>query len=91
MPSIIRKSSVRSASGRGVSAQKRAAAKAEEAAKILHTFATTLNSLNEVKRASHTPTVTSRNWWKIQGGRFREDPTFNEFVAQVQAARKREG
>ena len=72
------------------SAQKLAARKAEEAAKVLHSFAATLNSLDESSRAA-TPTPTRRNWWKLQAGRFRDDPTFADFVAQVQAARKLEG
>jgi hypothetical protein len=34
--------------------------------------------------------VTPRNWWRLQAGRFKDDPTFDQFVAQVQAARKHE-
>jgi len=32
--------------------------------------------------------ATPRNWWKLQAGRFKNDPTFAEFVGQVQIARK---
>jgi hypothetical protein len=35
--------------------------------------------------------ATPRNWWRLQAGRFKNDPTFPEFVAQVQAARRHEG
>jgi hypothetical protein len=86
MAAITRKSPAKRAS-----AQKLAARKAEQAAKVLQSFAATLNSLDEPKPTSRRPTLTPRNWWKTQPGRFREDPTFPEFVAQVQAARKREG
>jgi crotonobetainyl-CoA:carnitine CoA-transferase CaiB-like acyl-CoA transferase len=86
MAAITRKSPANRAS-----AQKLAARKAEQVAKVLQSFAATLNSLDEPKQASRRPTLTARNWWKAQAGRFRDDPTFPEFVAQVQAARRREG
>jgi len=38
------------------------------------------------KRAAQK--ITPRNWWRLQAGRFKDDPTFADFVAQVQAARK---
>jgi len=60
-------------------------------AKVLHSFATTLKSLDELEPTTGTPAPTPRNWWRIQAGRFKNDPTFSDFVAQVQAARKREG
>jgi hypothetical protein len=34
--------------------------------------------------------VTPRNWWRLQAGRFKDDPTFSEFVALVRAARSQE-
>jgi hypothetical protein len=34
---------------------------------------------------------TPPNWWRVQAGRFKNDPTFADFVAQVQAIRKVEG
>lgn len=74
-----------------LSAQKLAAQKAEEVATHLHSFAATLISLDALTPASHRPTPTPRNWWKLQAGRFQDDPTFADFVAQVQAARKHEG
>lgn len=70
-------------------AQKLAARRAEEAARVLHSLAATLNSLDESTRAVHTATPTPRNWWKVQAGRFGDDPTFADFVAEVKAARKR--
>jgi beta-phosphoglucomutase-like phosphatase (HAD superfamily) len=73
------------------SAQKRAAEKAEEAAEVLHSFAATLNSLDALTPASRHRTPTPRNWWHLQAGRFKDDPTFPDFVTQVQAARRREG
>ncbi len=73
------------------SAQKRAARKAEEAAKVLHSFAQSLNSLDALTPASGKTAVTKRNWWRAQAGRFKDDSSFPEFVAQVQAARKKEG
>lgn len=72
-------------------AQKLAAEKAEEAAKLLHSFAASLNSLDELTPPARQPSPTPRNWWKSQAGRFKDDPTFAEFVANVQAARKQEG
>jgi hypothetical protein len=83
-------SSRKSQAGRA-SAQKRAAEKAEEVAAVLHSFAATLNSLDAVAPASRAPLPTPRNWWRLQAGRFKDDPTFSDFVAQVQAARKHEG
>jgi hypothetical protein len=76
---------------KAASAQKRAARQAEAAAKVLHSLASSLNSLHDSNRAIRKPAVTPRNWWKVQAGRFRDDPTFAEFVSQVRAARKREG
>lgn len=73
------------------SAQKRAAEKAEEVAGVLHSFAATLISLDAVAPTHRTSTPTPRNWWHLQAGRFKGDPTFADFVARVQAARKREG
>jgi hypothetical protein len=81
----------RKASPSVATARKRAAARAEEAAKALHSLATTLTSLDALTHASRTPTVTPRNWWRLHAGRFRHDPTFYDFVGEVQAARKREG
>jgi hypothetical protein len=78
-------------SGIQARAQKRAAQKAEEAAEVLHSFAATLNSLGALPHRHRKTAATPRNWWRTQAGRFRNDPTFAEFVAQVQAARKREG
>jgi hypothetical protein len=83
--------STRKPPGNRASAQKLAALKAEEVAKVLHSFATTLKSLDELKPAKRTPVPTPHNWWRVQAGRFKNDPTFSDFVAQVQAARKREG
>jgi hypothetical protein len=83
--------SLRKKSSKRASAQKRAAQKAEEVAKLLHSFAVTLMSLEAGTSASRTPTPTPRNWWRLQAGRFKDDPTFPDFVAQVQAARKHEG
>jgi len=68
-----------------------AAEKAEEVAEALHLFAATLISLDGSSPAKRTPAPTPRNWWRLQAGRFKDDPTFPDFVAQVQAARKREG
>jgi hypothetical protein len=86
MPTSVRKSPNRRAT-----AQKRAADKAEEVAKALHSFAATLNSLDATNPATGRPVPTPRNWWRLQAGRFKGDATFPEFVAQVQAARRREG
>ena len=69
----------------------RAAKKAEEAAKVLRSFADSLIQLDVVKAANGKPSPTPRNWWKLQSGRFKDDPTFAEFVKEVRAARKREG
>jgi len=68
------------------SPQTRAAREAEEVAKSLRAFAVTLNALDQNQPAKPTP----RNWWRKQAGRFAQDQTFPAFVAQVQAARKRE-
>jgi len=84
MPTAIRKSPARRAT-----AQERAAEKAEEVAKLLHSFAAALNNLDVSGSKSTLP--TPRNWWKLQAGRFKNDPTFADFVAQVQASRKQEG
>ncbi|HSU67869.1 MAG TPA: hypothetical protein VLJ39_13415 [Tepidisphaeraceae bacterium] len=73
------------------SAQKLAARKAEEAAAALHSFAATLAPLDIPQKAGRTPTPSPRNWWRVQAGRFKDDPTFADFVAEVQAARKHEG
>jgi len=71
------------------SAQKRAAEEVEEVAKALHSFAATLTSLDALTPAARA--ATKHHWWRLQAGRFRDDPTFPDFVAQVQAARKHEG
>jgi hypothetical protein len=86
MATVTRKSS-----RKRPTAEKRAAQKAEEAAKVLHSFAASLNSLDQLKPAIRKPVPTSRNWWRLQSGRFKNDPTFPDFVAQVQAARRHEG
>ena len=86
MPTITRKSSVRRAT-----AQKRAAEKAQEAADVLHSLASSLALLDSVTPVEGKPKPTPRNWWKLQAGRFKNDSTFSDFVAQVQASRKREG
>jgi hypothetical protein len=83
MATILKKPSTR------LTAQQRTARKAEEAAKVLHSFATALNSLSSTEPKSNRP--TPRNWWKVQAGRFKDDPTFSDFVAQIQSARKLEG
>jgi hypothetical protein len=72
-------------------AQKQAAEKAEEAARVLHSFAASLTNLDALTPAARAPIAIPRNWWRLQAGRFKDDPTFPDFVAQVQAARKREG
>jgi hypothetical protein len=71
--------------------QKQAAEKAEEVAKALHSFAATLSLLDATKPAGRKAVATPRNWWRLQAGRFKDDPTFPDFVAQVQAARRNEG
>jgi hypothetical protein len=93
MPIIlaVMATSTRKSQALRASAQKIAAQKAEEVAQVLHSFAATLNSLDELKPADRTPAPTPRNWWRVQAGRFKNDSTFSDFVAQVQAARKREG
>jgi hypothetical protein len=68
-------------------AEKRAAKGAEELADALHAFAANLRSLERAAAQKPTP----RNWWRTQAGRFKDDPTFPEFVARVQAARRQEG
>jgi hypothetical protein len=55
--------------------------------KALQAFRSALIDEAEAKRVAPTP----RNWWQVQSGRFRDDSTFADFVAQVRAARKREG
>jgi hypothetical protein len=82
---------MRKPAARHATAQKLAAEKAEEAAKVLHSFAATLKSLDALTPPRDTRAPTPRNWWRMQAGRFNDDPTFGDFVAQVQAARKREG
>jgi hypothetical protein len=84
MPAMVRKSPACR-----LTAQKRAAKKAEEVARLLHSFATALNNLDVSPSKSQSP--TPRNWWKLQAGRFSNDSSFDEFVAQVQAARRQEG
>jgi len=83
--------STRKSSTSHATAQKRAAEKAEEAAKVLHSFAATLTSLDAMTPVSRARTPNPRNWWRLQAGRFKADPTFSEFVAKVQEARKHEG
>jgi hypothetical protein len=75
------------------SAQKRVAKEAEQVAKHLHSFAASLNSIDASFIHGHgaNPKPTPRNWWKLQAGRFKNDSTFADFVAEVQAARKQEG
>ena len=85
MPASTRKSSPRF-----IAARKRAAKKAEQLGKLLQSFAADLNSLDESTKPA-SPAPTPRNWWRLQAGRFKDDPTFPDFVAQVQAARRREG
>ena len=41
----------------------------------------------DVVRAPRFLTVT-RNWQRLQAGKFKSDPTFPEFVAQVQTAKR---
>ena len=82
--------STRKPSPSHATAQKRAAEKAEEVAELLHSFAATLFSLDALTTASRKPPTTPRNWWRLQAGRFKKDPTFSDFVAQIQAARKQE-
>jgi hypothetical protein len=79
----------RKSASRRATAQKRAAQKAEEVAKVLHSFATALNNLDDSTPKSLKP--SPRNWWKLQAGRFKNDSSFSDFVAQVQAARRQEG
>jgi hypothetical protein len=83
MPTSTRKRSARQAT-----AQKRAAEKAEQVAKHLHSFAATLLALDAFASPRRPSTPTPRNWWRLQSGRFKDDPTFADFVADVQAARK---
>lgn len=85
MPTSAGKSSLRFKAAR-----QRAARKAEQVGKLLQSFAADLNSLDESTPA-HRPVPTPRNWWHLQAGRFKDDSAFFDFVAQVQAARKREG
>jgi hypothetical protein len=86
MPNYTRRSSPQLAT-----AQKRAAQKAEEVARVLRAFAASLNSLDALKLAVRGQLPTPRNWWRLQAGRFKKDPTFPDFVSQIQAARRREG
>jgi len=85
---IAMPTSTKKLSNRRATAQKRAAAKAEEAAKVLHSLAVTLLSLDAFTPPGRMAPPTPRNWWRLQAGRFKDDPTFPDFVAQVQAARK---
>ena len=64
----------------------RAARQAEAVAKLLYSFAASLKSLNDLTPTAPTP----RDWWRTQAGRFKDDPSFPDFVAKVRAARKRE-
>jgi len=91
MPIIpeVMAASTRKRSARRASPEKRAAKQAEELAKTLHSFAAALQSLASLGQPEN-PKPTPRNWWRLQAGRFKDDPTFAEFVAQVQAARKQE-
>lgn len=68
-------------------ARKRAGQEVEDLIKALQSFRAVLTE--QLKDAAPSP--TPRNWWQLQAGRFKDDPTFPEFVAQVQAARKRDG
>ena len=83
--------SARIPSTQRTTAQKGAAQKAEEVAKVLGDFAASLNSLDALNPPAREPLPTPRNWWRLQAGRFKKDPSFPEFVAQVQAARRHEG
>jgi hypothetical protein len=83
--------STRKSSGQRATAQKRAAEKAEEVAKLLHSFAQSLKSPEVSTSDGGQPRATARNWWRAQAGRFKDDPTFGEFVARAQAARRQEG
>jgi hypothetical protein len=71
-------------------AQRLAAKRAEEAAKVLHSLAETLAALNPAAPPTRQTKITPRNWWRLQAGHFADDPSFPEFVQQIQAARKRE-
>jgi hypothetical protein len=82
--------SIRRSSTRRKSAQKRAAELAEEAAKALRSFADSLKLLETAASNGGKQTPTPRNWWRVQAARFENDPTFGEFVARVQAARRQE-
>jgi hypothetical protein len=79
----------RKSSSKQLTPQRRAAEKAEQVAKLLHSFAADLNGLDT--RTNKRIEPTPRNWWNLQSGRFKTDPTFADFVAQIQAARKQEG
>jgi hypothetical protein len=84
--SIIQKSMARTATI-PKSPQRLAAKRAAELAEVLQAFAESLRTLDaSVKLTSAQP--TPRNWWRLQAGRFKEDPTFAGFVRQVQACRK---
>lgn len=83
--------STRKSSSRRPTAQQRAADKAEEVADVLRDFAASLQSLDALKPTAREALPTPRNWWRLQAGRFKKDPTFPDFVAQVQAARRHEG
>jgi hypothetical protein len=80
--------STRKPSASRATAGKRAAKQAEALAENLRSFAASLLSLEDATPATK---VTPRNWWRVQAGRFKDDPTFPDFVARVQAARRQEG
>lgn len=65
-----------------------AAQRAAELADVLQAFAETLRSLDASMTPGRKPGI--RNWWRTQAGRFKDHPTFSEFVRQVQDARKRD-
>ena len=71
------------------SPEKLVAERAEEVATVLKSFAASLKTLNAANPTSAKP--AQEKWWRTQAGRFEDDPTFADFVADVQAARKREG
>jgi hypothetical protein len=79
---------VKPSSRKPTSARKRAAREAEQAARVLHSFAASLMSMEKQMAAAAKPTPTPRNWWRLQAGRFKDDPSFAHFAAQVRASRK---
>lgn len=66
-----------------------AADRAAELAELLRSFAESLRSLDVSAKQAGERDVTPRNWWRLQAGRFADDPTFEDFVREVQAARSR--